>query len=212
MIIKLDHIAFSCSLEDVSKALISMEDYHMVFHEKDVINLGIKQKIMKNWTEKHDIILLEKDKGLPIEITAYTNTVNPIKSKYDIDRNTIIVNTTNIEQSKQFYKTIGFKEVDTTKLTLLTIMDDFPVEINLRESNKEDDYCFGLDTNGFCCIALITNHIEKEKEKLRKNQITTTEIMGLIVNHKELQIFFAMNTFGDICEFICPIDNKKGKI
>lgn len=138
MIIKFDHIAYTCQKKDKEKVFGSLKNYKPVFMEEGVENLIIKKQLMSNWQENHDISLWEASEMLPIEITAYDMTKNGIK-KYDVNGNIIIAATNSFSESYGFYKAIGFKE---TKgyMELSTLMGISPIRISIYE----DESCAAL--------------------------------------------------------------------
>ena len=73
------------------------------------------------------------------------------------------------------------------------------------KTNGTDQNHFMLDTYGYCCLAFVINNSKRERKHLIDKNISTTEIQRLIVNGKTMDIFFAYNHLGDICEFVCPI-------
>ena len=198
MILKFDHIAFTCSKDEIDEILGSLKGYNQVFYNTDIPNLEIKHKLMSYWCDTHDILLLEREGEYPIEITAYEQTGFE-KEKYEIRDNIIIVNTSSLSESIDFYRAIGFKQSDDCELTINPVIGNNNIILHL---NKLDSIMNHLDNRGFCCLAFITNSVDNEKRKLDKKNISTTDIKTLRVNSKELNIFFAYNTEGDICEFI----------
>ena len=210
MIMQFDHLAFSCNRNNLSVILREkFYSYRQVFHENGLPNISAKKILLGDSdATDHDIIFLQCDKtaGIPVEITAYDRAKG--RAKYDTDGSTIIVRASNIEESNNFYRAIGFKPKAKGVFYLNTLMDALPIE--LRTIKTDEDSKYKLDNLGFCCIGLITNNAEKEKKRLESKSITTTAINSLTVNKKELNIFFAYNEFGDMVEFINP--NRKAKL
>lgn len=208
MILKFDHIAFSCRRSELTNVLQRFSDYEQVFFEKNVLNIAAKKKLLSDEAlMDHDIVLLQSVKtgDVPIEITAYDVTAGP--AKYDVDGQTIIAYTDNVAESSKFYETIGFKK-NGDNLQLKTLLDAVPFNIKLC---KTEHYSYMLDGCGFCCIALVINNAEKEKKRLDSESFMTTEINELVVNNNMLKIFFAYNQSGDKVEYI-QINNRKANI
>lgn len=112
MILKFDHIAFSCRRSELTNVFQRFSGYEQVFFEKNLLNIAAKKKLLSDEAlMDHDIVLLQSVKtgDVPIEITAYDVTVGP--AKYDIDGQTIIAYTDNVTESSKFYETIGFKKM-----------------------------------------------------------------------------------------------------
>lgn len=201
MILKFDHIAFSCIKAELHETITQFWGYEPVFIEYDLPNLLIKEKLMLHKENTHDIALLRHKEKLPVEITAYDN-VNDLVGKYDIKDSAIIAVTSSIQKSTFFYEAIGFKCDPDNCYRIHPMLDDRKIEIQFKESTTgQNNY---LDSAGFCCIAFITNKIDKEKVRLEKMSIYTTDIMKFKVGGKLLSIFFAYNEYGDVVEFICP--------
>ncbi len=210
MILKIDHIAFTCQKAEVTEIMKMMEDWHPLFYEKHLKNLEIKKPFMRYWQEDHDIILLNSDRHFPVEITAYEHVAQS-ENKYEVLGDTVTVNTSSIERSKAFYHAIGFKEEGSDRMTLKTVMDQMQLAIKLRIAEKTQDSNYSLDTYGYCCLAFVTNNARREKNRLEKNAIKTTEIIRFRVNGRDMDIFFAWNPLGDMCEFICPLNLTGGQ-
>lgn len=201
MILKFDHLAFSCIKDKLNESITNFSDYESVFIEHNLPNLLIKEQLMQYKGATHDIALLNHKEKLSIEITAY-DEVGDLVGKYDIKDNSIIVTTSSVKSSALFYEAIGFKHNSDNCYNIHPMLDDRDINIQFKE-NKMGSTNY-LDSAGFCCMAFITNKANKEKKRLEKLNISTTDIMELTVNGKLLNVFFAYNEYGDMVEFICP--------
>ena len=202
MIIKLDHIAVTCYKKDIRQILSDYKDYQISFSETSVSNSIIKKELMSEWVSDHDIILVEKDDAIPIEITAYESIVSGIK-KYELNsQNTIVTYTGNKDESENFYKSIGFKADESGSLCIKPAMGFSPISLELIEKPTDCYRSFKLNYEGFCCLAFVVNSSVKEKERLDKAGIKTTEIDSILLHERTMKIFFAYNEQGDFCEFI----------
>ena len=197
MIVKFDHIAYACSRNELKAVLEKLKGYSKVFLDQNLPNLDIKHSFMNHWCDTHDIYLLTCNHSLPIEITAYKQVSEG--NKYELVDDTILVNTTSIEESMNFYKAIGFKSYNESEMLIKPIIGDREIKLGFNKLANTINY---LDSAGYCCLAFVTNNAEKEKNKLEKENVCTTEVRPLCVNSKQMNIFFAYNDFGDICEFI----------
>lgn len=202
MIIKVDHIAYSCTRCELPLVFNQINDYQQVFYEKNLPNVMAKKSLMKTKSETHDIILLNKSENIQIEITAY-DFVNGT-GKYEFDGVTAVSHTYSLPDSRTFYRGVGFSEQEVGFFVLKNTIDKTPFFIQIREDVKKKKSYY-LDANGYCCIALVTNNADKEKKRLLVCGIRTTNISELQVNRKQLKIFFAYNECGDIIEFIQPM-------
>ncbi|MEW6044786.1 MAG: hypothetical protein AB1608_11040 [Thermoproteota archaeon] len=76
MILDIDHIALSSTNFDVDLEVFKKLGYNMRFEEKNIQNLGIKKKLMKNHSTFHDLCLITSKKNLNIELlNHYTNNL-----------------------------------------------------------------------------------------------------------------------------------------
>ena len=202
MIIKLDHIAYTCKKDGKENIKKRLEQYQTVFEEDNVKNLLIKKDLMDNWQEDHDLSLMEKEDDLPVEITAYEK-VSKADGKYKPINNRIWVATNSKPASIFFYEKIGFRGTG-EGMQIKPLMGISPIDIELHEKSplELDFKNHYLDTEGYCCLAFVTNQINREIERLKRCDISTTEIMNLTLHDRSMSIFFAYNDQGDICEFI----------
>lgn len=204
MILKFDHIAYSCTRNEFEEIMKLFRDYSQVFLDRNLSNLDIKHSFMKYWCDTHDISLLISDYCLPVEITAYDQVGEG--NKYEVDDDSIIVNTASLTDSVSFYKSIGFKDCNESEMVVKPIIGDKSIRLRFNELPNTVNY---LDSAGYCCLAFVTNNAEKEKQKLDRKNIFTTDIKPLRVNNKQMKIFFSYNDFGDICEFISIEEERK---
>ena len=103
MIMKFDHIAFSCSRTEIDEKLKQFSSYEKVFYEKDLPNIEAKKDLLSNDAPYHDIILLKHtSRGIFMELTAYEEVSGT--AKYDLEEQAVIVHTSSIESSINFYK------------------------------------------------------------------------------------------------------------
>lgn len=204
MIIKFDHIAYSCNRHEMNTVLEMFSGYHIIFHETNLKNISIKKGLMGSWADTHDMMLLNRDNYLPVEITAYDKTIRG-NDKYKVENESITIFSSSIIDAKTFYKAVGFNEISKDIMVLKTLLGEVvTIKFELVSVPPQSDHRTRLDSKGYCCLAFVTNNAEKEKRKLDKCGISITEIMKLIVNGRALNIFFAYNEWGDIVEFICP--------
>lgn len=205
MIIKVDHIAFSCSKIEVDKVIKNFPLHKKVFYERALLNIEAKKRLLRGNTPDHDIILLHHTGGgMPVEVTAYDKVSG--EAKYGMKEQTVIAYTCNLKESSEFYAAIGFKLSGYNLFSLRTLMDENDLSLELVERQQAEKYY--LDNQGFSALALITNSVSREKMKLEAKKVTTTDINRLIVNRRELQIFFAYSEYGDVVEYIEPCNRK----
>jgi len=201
VIIKIDHIALT--YENIENIFLK-KGYKLSFNEK-IKNPEIKKKLMRKFTEEQNIKYFTKEKEIPIEIINYNHSIKG-KSKIIISddgdekselftrEKYIIWKTTNLEQTINLFKKIGFKENEKV-IKIKTFFNE--INIKLEEWDKETY----LDSSGFNCIAFLCKDIKKIKEKIQENFLTT-DITEILVNKNKLNIFFAYNKNNDYIEFI----------
>lgn len=195
MILKFDHISFSCALQDKTDWLV--EGYTQAFCEKELPNIEAKRRFLKQQAAMHDIALYHCEDKYPIEITAYPVCVGH-NTKYDIGDDVITVYSKNPEETIAFYRALGFKE-DGMALEIMPFMDQKKVRLQVKEAETGDVF---LDKAGFGSLAFVVDKIERHQKQLEKQGYFVSDADTLTVNGKLLKICFASNQAGDIVELI----------
>lgn len=207
MIIKFDHLSYSCGYEEEEKMISRFCDagggYTIQFKER-VKNLPIKDEIMQNACDMHGMVMLQPadqthfHTSVPIEITSYPKVSG--YSAYNLGVGRIEFQTPNIKESAGFYQQLGFQKEDCNILSLTTLLDKNKVYIKLVES-KVFYPCY-LDVSGFSSIAWIVSKIEKYADMIKNRGIKVTNIEELVVNKRRLKICFAIGKQGELVELI----------
>lgn len=198
MILKFDHISYSCTKECANNVLF--ETYNEVFCEEELINLQIKKELLKYESKYHAIKMLNSNGNYPIEITSYPNC-NQNGRKYEVVGGEIVVYTPAPEKTIHYMKAIGFKQVEDDLLQLKPMLDAGPVILRIVY-DKIVPLKWYLDYEGFGSLAFVVDNAVKHKKKLEENGIYVTDIQQLCVNGKNLNIFFSNSESGEIIEFI----------
>lgn len=202
MILKFDHIAFSCDKKAINDFLKLIDGYETVFYEEGIENPRIKEALMASFQNNHTIALMEKQDNLPIEITAYdiTHKGEP-KYRFSCDiPHRITVNTWDENESISFYKSIGFTENCDRMLKMSFAVGLRHLELQIVKNYRPTEN--KLDTEGYCCLAFVTNDVKKEKRRLEERGLCVTDIGTVQLNNRIMEVFFANNAQGDTCEFI----------
>lgn len=196
MIVKFDHISFSCQYDKPADEIV--KDYTQEFIARNLQNLSIKSNFLQDNHAYHAISLYQCKGKYPIEITAYPRCSGENK-KYKVMDNEIIVFSKNVVLTTAFFEVVGFNRMEGGKLELLPIMEQKKVVLQVKEADTGAVY---LDKAGFGSLAFVVDRVEKHKKQLENSGYLVTDIESLTVNEKELKICFAANDAGDIVEFI----------
>lgn len=207
MIIKFDHLSYSCSYEEeermISKFCSASGGYKFQFREQ-IENLPIKNRILQNVCDMHNLVMLQPinqhnfQVSVPIEITSYPKVSG--YAAYGLSDGMIEFRSPDIGESFLFYQLLGFQKEGRNVLSLKTMLDKNRVFIKLVESSDVYPHC--LDVAGFSSIAWIVNKIEKYVNRLKAQGITVTDINELTVNKRRLKICFLIGEKGEIIELI----------
>lgn len=244
MILDIDHVSLTSSNFAATSKIFKQLDYNIQFEEKNVTNPIIKKKLMKNYSDVHDLCLLisktniniellnhstnnmqqgfitpifenphltfyEKYKNLNLNQIEFLVHIEPLDTHVIIKNNEnqnfvfnkLIVKTNNLEESRKFWRELGFQNIDDegNNLFFNSILSGKAYEIYLNLSKIKSKYF--LDDLGWSSIALITNSATLEKKRL-ENKFQTTEIVSIIINKNKLNVFFVCSPGGEIVELI----------
>ena len=153
-----------CLLKSKDNLNIELINYEII-NKKNGFLTPIFDGINRNSLKK-DQILEIKNSNIPLIVEDTNN---------NFLFNKIIIETNNLEESKNFWKSLGFfqkKELE-DHLCFNSILSEKKYKLILKEI--EDNSKNNLDDDGWSCIALLSNSIEKEYDFL-KNRYVTTEI------------------------------------
>lgn len=204
MLIKIDHVCYTCARENDKSIIDANPSYKVLFKETDLENLDIKQGMSCCENKVHDIVYLEAKGKIPIEITEY-GVIDEGKNEpaFNSETSTLYIPTHNLADSIAFFQFCGAKIPEQTltyaKGTIKGLFDKTTLNIELNLSDQACDWI--LDRSGVCCLALVVKDIEKERDKWLE-QYHATEIRMLNVNGKRLKIFFGVGKCGETIEVI----------
>lgn len=203
MIVKFDHISYSCKTTSEEETRNLFDGYEVQFHEVDLKNLPMKYSYMHNRQEKHNIMLLSKTGHYPIEITAYESCLERNEQKepkYILQEELIEIYSQKPDKTEEFFKFLGMKEGENSVLELKPFLDEKPVRIKVYRA--EGDNAIRLDEEGFGSLAFVVDNAKKQRQLLLDGGYMCTEIEELQVNGKKLKIFFTNSEANEIIEFI----------
>ena len=162
--------------------------------------------------------IINQDNGFIMPIFEYTESSTDVKesslkfksfeipciikqSKNDFNFNKFVVKSNNFEQSELFWNALGFKNDDQEKnhYYFESILSSKKYELFIESSKSVKNYF--LDDNGWSSIAFLTNSIRNEKNNLEK-KYETSKIESLLINNKEIEIFFVRGPSNELVEII----------
>jgi len=233
MIVKIDHIALGVNDFNQASVLLEKAGYHNRFLEYNVSNMQCTKQIMRKPSDKFDISLFEKEGSIGIELLNYGHLfpgagkttllgdVNNPDQKYVLDlvskalgksepnlepSNSILISTTQIDESIEFWKQFRFQLVwQLESFALMRFKTFFPKGVfylclaTSARDNSTDDY---IDNSGEHVIAFISDSAHSEYQKLQSKGYDQTVISPLVLNNQNLEIFFVRSPSGAIAEVI----------
>lgn len=132
MIIKFDHLSYSCSYEEEEKTINMFcsngeRGGHILQFRERIKSPLIKNQIMQNACDMHGLVMLQPidqnhfRSSVPIEITSYPKVFG--SPSYDLLEGLIEFRTRKIEDSLSFYQQLGFEKETRNVLSLKTMLD-----------------------------------------------------------------------------------------
>lgn len=201
MILKLDHISFSCDKEKDYRASIP-QGYREVFAETGLPNTECKRRFLSDWQDVHNIIMLQSESGIPIEVTQY-RTVSG-EGRMGLYQNEIHIPTRSIPSSVSYFSRLGLKVLSQSGtgavMGLRPFLDKNEFRIYLKQDSSPP--LPFLDVMGYSSIGFLVDSVDKEAEKLRGSGYMVTRPSVLTVNGKLLRIVFSRGGSGEIVELI----------
>lgn len=199
MIVKFDHISYTCPIGEEDKVINSLSGYAQDFCENNVPNLEIKAEFMKMDTRMHDLYMLTKESGYPIEITSYSQCTEG-KNRLTVDNNGFVILSKEVKETELFYEKLGFI-TEQSVMCMKPLLGKEKIRIRIEEDREADEKTY-LDQKGWGILAFVVDNAEKQKRQLENAGVYTTAIQELLINGKKLKIFFAESNVGDLVELI----------
>ena len=199
MIIKFDHISFSCG-RDLARSVPIPSGYELQFQEKSLKNISCKQIFLKVPHREHDIYMYEKPGNPPIEITAYDTCFSGIEGMA-AEGHSIVIYSPHPEKTAEFLSLFGLKKVeqDGAELALEGRFALGGVTFLVR---KADAVEWSLDKTGWSSVGFLSSNVQKELKKVQEAGYEVTCAEELEVNHRRMNIGFCKGPFGEIIEII----------
>jgi hypothetical protein len=211
MILKFDHISYSCdATTDVSQHVPA--HYKEIFRETDLDNIPCKIKYLQFNSSKHNIFMYESknDDGadLPIEITQYPQIAvgsTPLR----LEGRTIIWEVADVESARKLFLCLGAQEeTEKNKLRIVPFLDKTKILIHFVENISCTRKPF-LDISGFSSIGLFVDSVQKYLTKLSKAGFTVSGISPIEVHGKQMNIAFVEGRNGELIELISMMKERK---
>lgn len=198
MLIKIDHVSYSCDGQFDYKIFYDM-GYDTEFCEERLENIECKKNLLKYKAELHNIYMLTKEDRIPIEITMY-DRVDKIDTGLSLNGNTLEWKVCDIGKAEEFLMLFGAKKEKESELILKGFFDKAPLRIKLTENyNKNEPY---LDIDGFSSLGLVVDNVNRELVKMKGKGYFVTDVNEIIVNKKKMEIGFVVGENNEIIELI----------
>lgn len=200
MLIGIDHITLACSNVEKFCSIFLNNGYSKHIEVKNIPNLHIKKEFLQAYNEKQSFTIVKKTGSFNIEIIHDSNklTGNSIYTPIFRENNFSGI-TVNVYDKQAFIKqwsSIGFKNID-GNLLFTTFGNSYIIRPVEKEKKK-----YYLDNKGFVCLAFITTSILDDYDNMKKNSFYVSSIDNIQINNKNLQVFFAKGSNGELIEII----------
>ena len=204
MILKFDHISYSCSNE-LDAARHTPVHYTESFRDVGLDNISCKMKYLKFKSIKHNIIMLVPNAsdslGVPIEITQYPEVDHGVENLSFKD-NTIFWQVADVSVARNLFLSLGAKEADAAnRLVLTPFLDKKKIFIHLVENPgcKREPF---LDVKGFSSIGLFVDNVEKHLVQCADVGFQISDISQIKVQERWMNIAFVEGKNGELVELI----------
>lgn len=199
MIVKFDHVSYTCAIGKEDEFKKSFSEYKEAFYEKKIPNLDIKMEFMKLATSQHDLYMMIGEGSYPVEITSYPECVEG-KNRLMVNSDELVILSSDIKETESFYEALGFATGESV-MSIRPMLDQTEIKIRIEEERDLPSKTY-LDQNGWGILAFVVDNAKKQKRQLESVGVRTTDIQELMVNGKNLKIFFAESNVGDLVELI----------
>lgn len=204
MIAKIDHVAISSTNLDRDIQSCMSKGYSLTFAEKHIDNLHIKRTLMKTFSIKQSLALLDGHGNYPVELIDHGHVVRG-NSRVELNLDELTWKTHTLEESSRFWGMLGF-EVQTRDhtsvlMTFKSILHPRPLHLRLLQSRVALPKLY-LDSEGPNCLAFITTSPDDQRQILEKHGYQTTDGEQLNLNDKLIEVWFARGPSGELAEFI----------
>lgn len=199
MILKFDHISFSCTKEN-AKSTSVVAGCKPEFQELSLRNLDCKQTFFKDAHPDHDIYMYAGAQTIPIEVTAY-DTCHLGRDSMTVEKERIILYSPEPERTAQFLMLFGLREVRRSEGEFV-LEGRFVLGGVVVGVRKADAVEWRLDKEGWSSLGFLAGDARKELDRIRAAGCDVTDVEELEVNQRLLRIGFCVGPFGEIMEVI----------
>ncbi|MGH9930352.1 MAG: VOC family protein [Pyrinomonadaceae bacterium] len=203
MILGFDHLAWSVSDTDAAARELAGRGYRSTFDERGAANNAAKHGLLDVYRPTHDLALYRADDGRPaIEVTNHGAVSSHTTGPYRIVGTEIALDTLDVQVEETFWcHMLAFRRVEAGHITLKRPVVEWSCTIRLHAVNAPKRAT--LDSAGHCCLALLTNTLDRDLERATEAGATdATAIFAQPVNGRALRIALFRTPGGAIFELI----------
>lgn len=202
MVIRFDHLTYVCNnahLED-TLSKFAKSGYKEQFREEGIPNISPKKPYLRFSNKTHSLYFLEKENAIPVEVVSYELTSQEEQvADYKQDGYSFSYYTQDVESLNTLFESVGFKRVDENTFNAKGVLDKNDSVIII---NKSDKPSHNLDNEGFTCPTLFVDSYLKTKSKVEENGFICTEASPIVINGRDLKIFFVVGRHKEVLELI----------
>lgn len=228
MIAKVAHIVLNTTDFYQYDTLFREIGYSREFLHDGIPNPKNKQIFMYDWTDTQRMALYNKGGSIPIEVIDYGHTARNsgrFSLHYDIfdqsiceeniidkDKltesdtkfNNILVETSLIEESIEFWEDIGLKKQGKKVLKYNSALQEIELTVNLLSGESLGRSY--LDSKNFSCLSFFTTSIQSDLKRINDSGYETSDINKLEFSDYAVEIGFISGPHGEMVELIEVVD------
>lgn len=213
MLLRLTHISLNSSCPEEDIRTLTARGAILDWFNKDIPQPAIKRHFLLNYEHTHDLAMLSLERGPKVEVVGQRSklSVPVFLHEWSVSENTVIfvAQTENRAASERFWAAIGFKPDADAAMTMKPVLDAMPVRIVMHPTTTL--HATKSDKFEWYAVAFLTNDVQREKMRLDKLGVATTEIISLHVAGNDLALFFSMGDNGELVEFYSLVKNAAVK-
>jgi len=202
MIIRFDHLTYVCNSVHLEETLSKFANtgYKEQFREEGIPNITPKKPFLRFTNETHSLFFMEKENAIPIEVISYELTSQEEQvADYKQDGYSFSYYTQDVESLSTLFESVGFKRVDEITYNAKGVLDKNDTVIIINKSDNPSPY---LDNEGFTCPTLFVDSYLKTKSKIEENGFICTDASPIVINGRDLKIFFVVGRHKEVLELI----------